>query len=77
MLYTLNLHNGICHIYLNKAGKRRKSYSDTCLNGKEDFIQDFAVGVKTIPMGREISLNSEYNNKWGFTAKEQRGEVSG
>ena len=26
MLYTLNVHNVICQLYLNKAGEKKKAY---------------------------------------------------
>ena len=44
---------------------------------RKTLFKTITADVKIIPMGREIRLNSEYSNKWGFTAKEQKAEISG
>ena len=44
---------------------------------RKTLFKTIAADVKIIPKGREIRLNSKDSNKWGFTAKEQKGEIHG
>lgn len=53
-------------------------YSNTCQNGKEDFIQDSCDTCQgKRKQEKEMGLNSEYSKgSWGLLANEETEEVS-
>ena len=56
VLYTLNLHNVVCQLYLNKAGKKKNSVD----SASDEFLMQSTVGTwKRIGRRAIIELTEE------------------